>query len=1065
MFRRKRRPRVIPGDPVGTVRALGAELVDEDGWLDADLIRSNPAFTTGVEVLTDPEVAVDVPLSLAKERSDGTACIALAALAQRDDVPGSETDTFLARLRRGSYAREAYIFGVLVRHASRPVIGSVLAQIDDNLTYELVARFVGERRRRGEHFDADVLRREVPMSVQEEIGDMLDAYEPELGEGFRDAYDTWRTESVDVEYLSDLGTVWERPFDDPPAELVGRRDEIVDLVADHLAEPAGPSVLLVGLHGVGKTALARAALDRLPQAVVVFEARAAQVNAGATFVGELEGRVKTLVGKLRGHPVVWHLPDLDETLSAGQHVRSPHGMLDALLPHIESGAVRIVGEVTPGAYERLVAERPRVSSAFQSISVRPLEEEEALIVAQEALLHIDADVRASEEILRSASDLASQFLPHIAPPGNLLRLVRAAAVEVVDRQGHELEHSDLVAALGSSTGLPLAILDATRPMSLDEVRRFFRERVIGQEEPVDCIVERIALVKAGMTDPTRPLGVFLFVGPTGTGKTELAKTLAEFLFGAPDRLVRLDMSEYRTERSLERLLTDTSVDLHGAPLVAAVRRDPFSVVLLDEFEKAADPIWDVFLQVFDDGRLTDTHGRVLDLRRCVFILTSNIGSAIATGPGLGFQPSEEGFRREDLEREVKTSFRPELLNRIDRTVVFHPFDRSQMRALLERELSNALARRGLRERPWAIEVDDSAYAFLIDEGFSPEYGARPLKRAVERHLLAPLAETIVEHTAPEGDQFLFVTAPGGKRIEVRFVDPDADVPDTALREAELGVLELDLRGLAFAPSTDPRATGFLLDELVRVSTAVRSDGVRQRKEQGLRAIQDEGFWDSPRRFETLAQIEYLDRLEAALQTAEKLGERLDRARPTGVATDLSGLVAGRLYVLDCALAGLAENAPLDIFLRLRVAGDRSEAEPALLELLSHMYLDWAERRGMRVDVLEESGSERLLAISGLGCGQILAREAGMHVLESVVPRKNGDQTDRTTVLVEIAPWPPGPPERTPLEAARAAFGESTAPTTIVRRYRLEPDPLVRDAVRGYRTGRADRVLAGDFDLL
>ena len=332
----------------------------------------------------------------------------------------------------------------------------------------------------------------------------------------------------------------------------------------------------------------------------------------------------------------------------------------------------------------------------------------------------------------------------------------------------------MLTTLAASSGLPLALLDAAAPLPLDAVKAFFTERVLEQPEAVDCIVERIAMIKAGVTDPSRPLGVFLFVGPTGTGKTEIAKTLAEFLFGSADRLIRVDMSEYQSPEAFDRLLSDTTAEARGSALISSVRKDPFAVVLLDEFEKAAQPVLDLFLQVFDDGRLTDLQGRVVDFRRSVIVLTSNIGSPLAQGSRVGFDPADRTFSDAGIERAVRASFRPELVNRFDRVVVFRPFERSAMRALLDKELADALARRGLRGRPWAVEVDESAYAFLIEKGFSPELGARPLKRAVERHLLAPLAASIVEQSVPDGDQFLFITAPRGDRIEVVFVDPDAE---------------------------------------------------------------------------------------------------------------------------------------------------------------------------------------------------------------------------------------------------------------------------------------------------
>ena len=334
----------------------------------------------------------------------------------------------------------------------------------------------------------------------------------------------------------------------------------------------------------------------------------------------------------------------------------------------------------------------------------------------------------------------------------------------------------MIATLSDATGLPLHVLDPRAPLSLDLVREYFASRVLGQPEAVECLVDRIALVKAGLTDPTRPLGVFLFVGPTGTGKTEIAKAFSAFVFGSEERLLRLDMSEYQTPESLERLLGDATRQEEAAPLIAQVRKQPFSVLLLDEFEKAHAQIWDVFLQVFDDGRLTDRSGRTVDLRHCVIILTSNLGAAIPRGPGVGFAGRAGRFDASDVVKSVARSFRPEFLNRLDRVVVFRPLGREIMRGLLEKELTDVLGRRGLRMRPWAVEWDEAAMDFLIEQGFSAELGARPLKRAVEQHVLTRIATAIVERQFPEGDQFLFITAREGAGLDVAFVDPDAGEP-------------------------------------------------------------------------------------------------------------------------------------------------------------------------------------------------------------------------------------------------------------------------------------------------
>src|SRR5262249_40581945 len=284
------------------------------------------------------------------------------------------------------------------------------------------------------------------------------------------------------------------------------------------------------------------------------------------------------------------------------------------------------------------------------------------------------------------------------------------------------------------TGLPVSILDTRERIDLGSIRSFFTQRVIGQDEAVASIVERIAMLKAGLNDPSRPVGVFLFSGPTRPRQTEPAKTTAEYLFGSTERMIPLDMSEFQTPESTANILGS---GMPGEPdsLISRVRKQPFSVVLLDEFEKAHPRIWDLFLQVFDDARLTDSLGQVADFRHCIIIMTTNLGATSHQTSNLGFAPAADVFTPEQITRAISQTYRPEFQNRIDKILVFQPLTRELMRVILKKELDAVLERRGLKDRDWAVEWEFSALEFLLEKGFTPEMGARPLKRAIEQYVM------------------------------------------------------------------------------------------------------------------------------------------------------------------------------------------------------------------------------------------------------------------------------------------------------------------------------------------
>jgi ATP-dependent Clp protease ATP-binding subunit ClpC len=1047
-----------PAPPNARTRAIALAKSLEDAYQQAERgsdLEPEPRFVELTTLLASDAFTAQERLAWATSQTMPLSCASLSAIAVANDDSREDVARLMGRL---GYFPMHFAIHFLRESTDANICGLVLLRApawwtDYPATRDDLGNFLDRQEALG-------VKPSIPESVVaadwtlDERRDLLRQFGHPLIDRFLIELERIDRARRGQREVSRVGRVLTQQADSdaPLADTSLTRDRINGLV-ESLLRPGRPSFVLVGPEGAGKTTLARAALRELArQGWRVIEATPSQMIAGQKFIGEIEQRVENFVAGVGGECAVWYVPDCHQLLEQGVFTGNPHGLLDQLIPHLERGNVQLLGESTVAAWTRVLVKRPRVESLITGLRVEPFADVEALALARDWAtkwsLRLGREVMGDAAIVE-ACEMARQQFPERAEPGRSLDLLKEALAAARQEQPPllPLDREQLLATLARSSGLPLEILDIGRALDVVAVRSYFSSRVIGQDEAVDCLVDRISMLKAGLTDPRRPIGVFLFAGPTGTGKTEIAKTLASFLFGSSDRMLRVDMSEYQSEDSQWRLLGDGSQD-GAASLVSRVRQNPFSVILLDEFEKAHSNIWDLFLQVFDDGRLTDRSGNTADFRHCIIVLTSNLGSTIAKGGGVGFVAQRNAFSRELVDRAINTTFRREFINRLDRVVVFNPLTRALMRDILQKELRSVLERRGFRNRDWAVEWESSAVEFLLDRGFTPDLGARPLRRAIDQYLLAPLSRTIVEHRVPVGEQFLFVRGDGDS-LQVQFVDPDAPVTTSAVSAS---VAPSDLRALAL----DPRAGRGTLDVLQREIQArdqqVSGAGWFALKDQQALEMQRADFWQRPERQSVLDRMERIDRIESGVRSAAALVSRLGRSGARG-AGDVVRRLALLVASLELAIAGVLDDEPEDARLEVRPGDSRSPSCIAWRDRVADMYVRWGKDRGIRVQrqgADPASGAVRL-DVSGLGAYQALRDEVGMHVLET----RSGDTEVRYSVRVSVNPEP----------ANASLQGATAVESRICRRYDDGPAPLVRDNVRGWRSGRLDRVLAGDFDLM
>jgi ATP-dependent Clp protease ATP-binding subunit ClpC len=583
------------------------------------------------------------------------------------------------------------------------------------------------------------------------------------------------TQMNGIEELGRVGRVLNALYPDDLDRAV-RREALVTELAGYLERPDKRPLLLLGHAGVGKTALVHEVVHRRMaakadnQSKQVWLISPQRLISGMSFVGQWENRVHAILSecKRRGH--VLYFDDFIGLFRAGISASSRVSAAQVLKPHIEKHEVRLLVEMTPEEFGVLAELDRGFADLFHILRVPEPDADENLRI----LLHTQRSLEArhgcrfQSEVLPTALDLMQRYQREVAMPGKVAGFLQQLAVK---HRGHPVTRMNALHEFESRSGLRVTFIDENIRLARETIQLALQRRIVGQEVAVNAMTDVVAITKARLNDPERPLGSLLFLGPTGVGKTECAKALAGYLFGNADRLLRFDMNEFVDAASVARLVGTLS-EPEGL-LTSAVRRRPFAVILLDEIEKAHPAAFDVLLQVLGEGRLTDALGRTADFSNCVIIMTSNLGVREAQG-GLGVAGHEH--RSDDaFVQAARRFFRPEFFNRIDRIVPFQCLSREQVGQIAQHLLQDVFAREGLARRRCVLQVDTLAMERVVDRGFHPSLGARAIKREIERQLTRPLSARLAELN-PEAPTIVHLMA-RGEDVAVGLIPLEAATPE------------------------------------------------------------------------------------------------------------------------------------------------------------------------------------------------------------------------------------------------------------------------------------------------